>query len=352
LVYRRETSVLGDPFGSHRVLDPPRALPQGAWRLDNDPGHHFDNEIHLAVETLNIDAASFHQMLAASGGAVTGVAALVAQTVRDRGKQHNPVTGSGGMLLGKVAWIGSAAKERGFSIDDRVATLASLSLTPLALSAVHGVRPESAQLDVDGTAIVFLSAPMVKLPPDLSERLALAVCDVAGAVPQVLRHTRRGDRVVVLGAGGRSGLLACTAAREKAWPGGMVIGVEPNSRFAAELEALGVCDRVVRADALESLAVRDLVLAATGGHEVDFAVSCVTSPGVEPTAILVTKPRGKVYFFAMSTSFTAAALFAEGVSRDIDMYIGNGYVEGHVEATFDLVRAQPILRELLTRRYG
>ena len=132
----------------------------------------------------------------------------------------------------------------------------------------------------------------------------------------------------------------------------MVIGIEPNERFAAELEALGVCDRVVRADANESLAVRDLVLAATGGNEVDFAVSCVTSAGVEPTAILVTKPRGKVYFFAMSTSFTAAALFAEGVSRDIDMYIGNGYVEGHVEATFDLVRAQPKLRELLTRRYG
>ncbi|MET0591755.1 MAG: L-erythro-3,5-diaminohexanoate dehydrogenase [Polyangiaceae bacterium] len=344
--------MLGDPFGSHRVLEPPRTLPQAAWRLDADIGRHFDNEIHLSVETLNVDAASFHQMLTASGGAAAGVASLVEKTVRDRGKQHNPVTGSGGMLLGKVAWIGSAAVSRGFSIGDRVATLASLSLTPLALSAIRGVRPESAQLDVEGTAIVFLSAPMVKLPADLPERLALAVCDVAGAVPQVLRHTRSGDRVVVLGAGGRSGLLSCTAAREKAGPGGMVIGVEPNERFAAELEALGVCDRVVRANANETIAVRDLVLAATGGNEIDFAVSCVTSPGVEPTAILVTKPRGKVYFFAMNTSFTAAALFAEGVSRDIDMYIGNGYTEGHVEATFDLVRAQPKLRELLTRRYG
>jgi L-erythro-3,5-diaminohexanoate dehydrogenase len=344
--------VLGDPFGSHRVLEPPRALPQAAWRLDNDTRRHFDNEIHLAVETLNIDAASFHQMMSASGGAPAGVAALVTQTVRDRGKQHNPVTGSGGMLLGKVAWVGPAASSRGFSIGDRIATLASLSLTPLALSAVHAVRPESAQLDVEGTAIVFLSAPMVKLPPDLSERLALAVCDVAGAVPQVQRHTARGARVVVLGAGGRSGLLSCTAAREKAGPDGMIVGVEPNERFAAELEALGVCDVVVRADASEALTVRERVLEITGGKEVDFVVSCVTSQGVEPTAILVTKPRGKVYFFAMSTSFTAAALFAEGVSRDIDMYIGNGYVEGHVDATFDLVRAHPNLRELLTRRYA
>jgi L-erythro-3,5-diaminohexanoate dehydrogenase len=344
--------VLGDPFGSHRVLDPPRALPQAAWRLDNDAARRFDSEIHLAVETLNIDAASFQQMSTVSGEENDGVARLVEQTVRERGKQHNPVTGSGGMLLGRVTWVGSAAAARGFAPGDRVATLASLSLTPLALTAVRAVRAESAQLDVEGTAIVFFSAPMVKLPGDLPERLALAVCDVAGAVPQVLRHTDPGDRVAVIGAGGRSGLLACAAARQKAGPEGAVIGIEPNERFASELDALGFCDCVIRADAREALAVREAVLAATGGKEVDFAVSCVTSGGVEPTAILVTRPRGSVYFFAMSTSFTAAALFAEGISKDIDMFIGNGYVEGHVEATFELVRALPALRELLRRRYG
>jgi len=343
--------VLGDPFGSHRVLEPARSLPQAAWRLDNDAARRFDNEIHLAVETLNIDAASFHQMMTASAGKSEGVAELVRQTVRERGKQHNPVTGSGGMLLGRVAWVGAAAKARGFLPGDRVATLASLSLTPLALSAVHAVRPESAQLDVEGTAVVFLSAPMVKVPADLPERLALALCDVAGAVPQVTRHAAPGDRVVVIGAGGRSGLLSCAAARRRVG-GGTVIGIEPSDAFASELEALGTCDRVIRADARESLAVREAVMAETGGAEVDFVVSCVTTPGVEPTAILVTRPRGKVYFFAMSTSFTAAALFAEGVSRDIDMYIGNGYVEGHVDATFELVRLQPALYALLARRYG
>jgi L-erythro-3,5-diaminohexanoate dehydrogenase len=344
--------VLGDPFGSHRVLEPPEALPQAAWRLDNDVAKRFESEIHLAVETLNIDAASFQQMMTASAEKIDGVADLVRQTVRDRGKQHNPVTGSGGMLLGRVAWVGGAAAARGFVVGDRVATLASLSLTPLTLTAVRAVRAESAQLDVDGSAIVFLSAPMVKLPGDLTERLALAVCDVAGAVPQVLRHAQAGDRVVVIGAGGRSGLLACAAARQKVGVTGALIGIEPSERFAADLEALGFCDRVLRADARQALAVREAVLAATGGSEVDFAVSCVTSSGVEPTAILVTRPRGRVYFFAMSTSFTAAALFAEGVSRDIDMFIGNGYVDGHVEATFDLVRAHPPLRDLFQRRYG
>jgi len=344
--------LLGDPFGSHRVLEPEGALPQAALRLDNDTAKRFGSEIHLTVETLNIDAASFQEMMAESGEDPRGVADRVMKTVEQRGKQHNPVTGSGGMLLGRVAWVGSAATVRGFAPDDRVATLASLSLTPLALSAVRAVRPESAQLDVEGTAIVFLSAPMVKLPADLPERLALAVCDVAGAVPQILRHAQAGHRVVVIGAGGRSGLLASVAARQKVGPEGTVIGIEPNERFATELEALAVCDRVIRADARDALSVREAVLTATEGKEVDFAVSCVTSTGVEPTAILVTRPRGSVYFFAMSTSFTAAALFAEGVSKDIDMFIGNGYVEGHVEATFALVREHPLLREVLMRRYG
>jgi L-erythro-3,5-diaminohexanoate dehydrogenase len=74
--------------------------------------------------------------------------------------------------------------------------------------------------------------------------------------------------------------------------------------------------------------------------------------GVEPAAMLLTRPRGSVYFFAMSTSFTAAALGAEGMSKDIDMYIGNGYAEGHVEHTFGMLRDFPALGALLARRYG
>ncbi len=109
---------------------------------------------------------------------------------------------------------------------------------------------------------------------------------------------------------------------------------------------------MIRADARDPLAVREAVLAATGGAEADVVISCVNVEAVEPTAILLTRPRGKIYFFAMSTSFTAAALGAEGISKDIDMYIGNGYAEGHAEFTLDLVRNTPSVRAILERRYG
>src|SRR6185503_13958369 len=131
--------MIGDPFGCHRVLEPPGALPQQAFRLDNDAARHFESEIHVAVEMLNIDAASFRQLEKASGGQNEGIAELVRHTVETRGKQHNPVTQSGGMLLGRVTWVGGMAAQRGFAVGERVATLASLSLTPLALKQVGAV---------------------------------------------------------------------------------------------------------------------------------------------------------------------------------------------------------------------
>src|SRR5450432_729734 len=103
-----------DPYGAHRSLTPAGALPQQAWRLDNDFTRLFHGETLLGVETLNVDAASFAQMEAAAAQAgATGdgldseIAHMVLRTVADRGKQHNPVTGSGGMLLGRVLQVGA-----------------------------------------------------------------------------------------------------------------------------------------------------------------------------------------------------------------------------------------------------
>jgi L-erythro-3,5-diaminohexanoate dehydrogenase len=336
----------GDSLGTHRSLDPVGALPQPAWRLNNDTSLRFSTEILVDVDTLNIDAASFRQMEEAAGE--EGVGEQILQTVRERGKQHNPVTGSGGMLLGRVAWVGSGASHRGVAPGDRVATLASLSLTPLRLEKIRAIRPASAQVDVIGQAVIFASAPFARMPDDLPERLALALFDVAGAAPQAARRVNPGDRVLILGAGGKSGLLCCAEARRRG--ASAVLGVEPHGPYADELRSLGLCDDVLLADARDPLAIRD-ALASRGG-EVDVAFSCVNVDGAEMAAILATRPRGCVYFFAMSTSFPRAALGAEGVGKDIDLHIGNGFAEGHAEHTLGLVRGAPALRALLERRYG
>ncbi|MGH7269804.1 MAG: L-erythro-3,5-diaminohexanoate dehydrogenase [Polyangiaceae bacterium] len=354
----------GDALGTHRALDASgarpavRLLPQQAARVDNDFTRLFQGEMLIATETLNLDAASFSQMeeAARSEDPATDVDAAVAhivlRTVATRGKQHNQVTGSGGMLLGRVLQVAPGRDGDPLVPGDRVATLVSLALTPLRIDAVREVRRASAQMDVEGEAVVFASGAVAKLPVDIPERVALAALDVAGAAPQVSRLVRPGHVVVVLGAGGKSGVLCVAAARQMGGPSACVVGVESSPRGADDLRSLRLCTAVVAADARDAVAVRRAVLDATGGREADVTISCVNVPDVEMSAILVTRDRGVVYFFAMSTSFTKAALGAEGVSKDVDLFIGNGYARGHAEDTLDLLRKSPELMALFTRRYG
>jgi L-erythro-3,5-diaminohexanoate dehydrogenase len=353
----------GDAYGTHRVVTPRGALPQPAERLDNDFARLFWGEALVAVETLNLDAASFSQIEEAARNEVGAAAAareldqaiahIVARTVSERGKQHNRITGSGGMLLGRVLQV---APGRGDADPpgpgDRIATLVSLTWTPLRIDRVLAVRRSSAQIDVEGEAILFASGPYARLPDDMSERLALAVFDVAGAAPQVARRVEAGGIVVILGAAGKSGILCAAEARRTGGPSSVVIGVDARAAAAAELAALGLCDAVQVVDARDPVAVRRAVVDATGGREADVTFSCVSGPDAEMTAVLVTRDRGAVYFFAMSTSFTKAALGAEGVGKDVDLYIGNGYAQGHAEHTLALLRDTPGVRALFERRYG
>jgi L-erythro-3,5-diaminohexanoate dehydrogenase len=348
----------GDAYGTHRGLVPPSALPQQARRVDNDFTRLFQGEVLLAVETLNVDAASFAQMEAtahasgAEGDAIArDVAHMVVRTVADWGKQHNPVTGSGGMLLGRVLQT-TPGRQDAMRPGDRIASLVSLSLTPLRIDRVRAVRRASAQIDIDGEAVLFASSPYAMLPSDLPERIALAALDVAGAAPQVARLVAPGQVVVVLGAGGKSGVLCVAEARRRGGPTACIVGIETSERAAAELRDLARCDAVVSVDACDALAVRRAVLAATSGREADVTFSCVNVPGAEMAAILATRDRGVVYFFAMSTSFTRAALGAEGVGKDVDLFIGNGYARGHAEHTLAIVREMSDVAALFARRYG
>jgi L-erythro-3,5-diaminohexanoate dehydrogenase len=345
------SELVGDKYGAHRVIAPAGSLPQAAERVDNDFERVFDTEILIDVDTLNIDAASFRQISQEVDADLGRIAEHVRQIIATRGKQHNPVTGSGGMLLGRIARLGHAVSTTA-KVGDRIATLVSLTLTPLRVDAVRAVRATSAQLDVNGQAVIFASSPFAVMPSDMPERVALAALDVCGAPALVARAVQPSDDVLILGAGGKSGLLCAVEARKQLGAQGRVIGLENHAPAAEELRALDVCDAVIQADARDPLAVRNAVLAANDGREVSVAISCVNVDGAELGAILSTRDRGKVVFFAMSTSFSRAALGAEGAGKDVDLIIGNGYAQGHADLTLDLLRNSSQLRALFERRYG
>jgi L-erythro-3,5-diaminohexanoate dehydrogenase len=200
----------------------------------------------------------------------------------------------------------------------------------------------------DGYAVLFGRSVAARIPDDLPADLSLAVMDVCGA-PALTRRVVSGyDRpvVAVIGGAGKSGSLSLAAAARAG--AGRTVGVVPNDDEAALLRESGLADDVVVADARDPVALRDAV-AATGARA-DVTVVCVDVPGCEGGAILATADRGTVIFFSMATSFSAAALGAEGVAADVTMLIGNGYTPGHAAYAMDLLRSSDGVRRLFERR--
>ncbi len=340
-------------LGSHRVLEPLGVLPQVAHRLDDTPAAHA-NEILCDVEALNIDSASFRQIVEASDGDVERVRSHVLALVAERGKHHNPVTGSGGMFVGRVREIGAALAARSdLRPGDRIASLVSLTLTPLRIEAIERVDLATGRIWIRGTAVLFETGLYARLPDDLPDDVALAVLDVAGAPAQVRRLAEPGQTVAILGADGKSGMLSCVAARARVGPAGRVVGFgpDPHTAGARLLVDAGYVDAFVRADARDVFAILATLPDALP-KLADVTVNCVNVAGTELSSILMTKDHGTVYFFSMSTSFTAAALGAEGVAKDVTMIVGNGYAKDHAATALQTLRDHPPLLGYFLATYG
>ena len=342
--------AMGNKYGAHRTLEPKGQLPQAAKKIDNSM-ELYDNEILIDVSALNIDSASFHQLWEASEHDEEKVKAMIMEIVEDRGKMQNPVTGSGGMLIGTVEKIGPALKDLDIEVGDRIATLVSLSLTPLKIEEITKVHAQIDRVDVKAKAILFESGIYAKLPDDMSETLALAALDVAGAPAQTAKIVRPGDSVLILGAGGKSGMLCCYEAMKRVGPTGRVVGMDYNEKAKATLLDNHFVHDFFHADATNPIEVLERALVCNNGKEYDVAICVVNVQGAEMACILPVRDEGLVYFFSMATSFTRAALGAEGVGKDITMMIGNGYTKGHAEVTLQELRESKALREIFEKNY-
>lgn len=341
----------GCPYGTHRVIEPKGVLPQTAIKIDNTM-EIYDNEILIDVKTLNIDSASFTQIEEQANGDVEKIKEIMLGIVKERGKHQNPVTGSGGMLIGVVEKIGKDLEGKiDLKVGDKIATLVSLSLTPLRIDNILNVKKDIDQVDIVGKAILFESGIYAKLPSDMPETLALAALDVAGAPAQTAKLVKPGDYVLILGAAGKSGLLCCYEAKKRAGVTGKVIGFAREGEAAERLRQTGFCDVVLEGDATKPVEVLNKVLEYTGGRYVDISINVVNVPNTEMATILPVRDDGTVYFFSMATSFTKAALGAEGVGKDVNMIIGNGYTKGHAEITLQVLRESQTLRNIFESIY-
>ena len=344
-------AMKGNKYGTHRVIEPKGVLTQAAYKIENDMDKLYSNEIICDVISLNIDSASFTQIEEACGGDEKKIGEMILGIVAERGKQQNPVTGSGGMFIGKVAYIGEDLKDRDLKVGDKIASLVSLSMTPLRIDKIKAIHKDIDRVDIEGKAVLFESGIYAKLPDDMSEALALAALDVAGAPAQARKLPKEGDSVLILGANGKSGVLCGYEAMKAVGPKGNVVGVVRNPAQVAALEELGVYNKVIVSSATEPVAVLEKALEANDGKEYDLSICCVNVENCEMSAILPVRDDGIVYFFSMATSFTKAALGAEGVGKDVTMIVGNGYTKNHAEITLNVLRENEKLRKLFDEKY-
>lgn len=337
----------GCPFGSHRAGG---GLPQPADKVDPSLPI-WSNELLIEVEMLNLDSSSMRQIAESCRGDQGRMRDRITEIVRTRGKMHNPVTGSGGVLVGRVREIGANFPHDGLNVGDRICTMVSLSLTPLVIDRVAEIDTKTAQISASGHAVLFESGLYATMPSDMPTAVALALFDIAGAPGTVVKTARPGETVVIMGAG-KAGVLCMAAAREAIGPGGRLIVADASPAAVEAAKGLGYADLVLTLDLRDPVRSHAAVHEATGGALADLVVNTTNVPGTEGAAILAARQNGRVFFFSMATSFTAAALTAEGVGRDITMIIGNGYTAGWIDNTLRLYRQSSGLMALMEGRMG
>lgn len=341
----------GNKYGVHRVIEPKGLMTQAAKKIDNTM-ECWSNEILCDVTALNIDSASFTQIYEACGKDLAKTEQMILDIVNERGKMQNPVTGSGGMFIGTIKQIGEDLKGKvNIKEGDKIASLVSLSLTPLKIHKIKAIHPEIDRVDVEAEAILFESGLYAKLPDDMSEELALAALDVAGAPAQTAKLVRPGDSVLILGGAGKGGMMCCYEAMKRVGPTGKVVALVICEEDAKLLKDMKLCHEAIIGSATEPMDVLEKSLAANNGKEYDVSILIVNVPACEMSAILPVRDNGTVYCFSMATDFAKAALGAEGCGKDVNMIIGNGYTKDHAEITLSELRENPELKAYFEKKY-
>jgi L-erythro-3,5-diaminohexanoate dehydrogenase len=203
------------------------------------------------------------------------------------------------------------------------------------LEEISSLDLHTGQARVRGHAILFSSGIAAPLPADFSEELSLAVFDVCGAPAWVKKKILPTDRVLILGMG-KAGLLSALAAlevipRDSLW----VCDVRGEATRAALRCGLGA--HTVLADASSPVSFQES-LHRSGSGLFDLVVNTCNVPGTEAASILAAKQGGRILFFNMATDFSRAVLSAEGIGREVEMVMGNGFASGHWQYALDLVR--------------
>jgi len=337
----------GHPLGLHRGLDEVQVIPQNAHSLNPEPPI-LSNEILVSVEFLQIDSASFHQLTTENKDEET-LKQQIAQIINARGKMQNPVTGSGGMLLGEVVQIGKNHPDDSIKVGEKIATLISLTATPLKLLAIKTIDYKRERVFVDATAILFETSLYSHLPEGISPGALIAAFDICGAPKHAINNVKEGDVVLLLGLG-KAAVSVMSSLRSKFGNKVKLLGIDVDEDSVNRAKMFGA--DATKINAKDPIATSTWVSKNSDGKLADVTINLVNVPDTEMPTVMCTRDGGKCLFFSMATDFQKATLGSESVAKDVELIMGSGFTKGHSDHMIELLNQDAELRSYFEANFG
>ena len=331
-----------DTFGLSRVIEPAKAVPVNAWKLDNSK-EIAANEARISVEIIHLERDNFQQICSDCGFDDNKVKAKILEIVEKRGKLHNPFTKTGGICYGEIEEMGGICKQlSSFKVGDKVICQTTMTTLPLYIEEITHIDYNYGEVFVKGYVIVFLGSKVFKPELDLPINYTMAVADEGGTLFNITDIINKGDKTMIIAKDLMTAVIYSQVIKK-------TIGFDSNIIIVLDIDSFGDLTHSQVKNILKkfgnSIYITDLTDPIHAFEEinkyedefVDLAINCEDITGSEVLCVLMTKNRGKVYFTSIKNGYSQLLFTAESVGKELETYSLDQYSEGYREYTFDLL---------------
>lgn len=332
-----------DTFGISRVIEPKGAIPVTAWKISNKKEIN-EREIRINTKLVHMEKSSFEQICYECGYDEVRIKTKILDIIQKRGKLHNPFTDSGGMVYGTIAEIGKVFKEKRpfYKIGDEVLCNTTITSIPLHIDRIESIDYNYGELIIKGYTILFENSPMFIKPDGLALNYTMTTLDEAGSIFTINKMVKPGMRILILGKDLVSTMAYLGSIKKALGDNCYILTIMDNEACGSltykqvESVILKYADRFRVVDITNPIDTVDEIM-----HEdsqlMDFTINCEDLSGSEVLSVLMTKPKGSLYFTNLRNGYSNAILVAESMGKEITTYSLDQYYEGYDNFTIELL---------------
>lgn len=327
-----------DRFGLSRVLEPKGVVTVTAWKLDNSK-EISSGEARINLERIHIERDSFQQICSECGRDKSKVKARILDLVERRGKLHNPFTNSGGMFYGTIEEMGEQfALHSQFEEGDKVIAGTTAAGVPLYIEEIMDVDFNYGDLIVKGYVIIFEASPIFPRPEMLSVNYAMSALDEASTFSTINSKAQKGMRIMIIGKDIITMMVYAGSLKHSLDGDVYVLGIldtdslgiipeeETREILSSYLDKLIITDITKPLDAFDEIYTSENAL-------VDMTINTEGLSGSETLTVLMTVPRGSIFFTSLENGYGTAVLITETMAKQLTAYSLDQYTDDYFNYT-------------------